>query len=179
MPRYSAEEKARWVELYKQGLGYESIAKQVGCSHNTVAAAIKAADVDSHPIGGKRKKPGDPLKWFKRISTNGYICWDVWVPKNANHSFAGKRNISLLEHRMVMEVLLGRPLTSDESVHHKNGDRADNRPENLELRARYHGDGATHCPNCGYSLGPIIRDQHEIDLTPVMERVQNEVWGLT
>lgn len=38
-----------------------------------------------------------------------------------------------LEHRVVMERVLGRPLAPRETVHHKYGTRFDNDPSNLEL----------------------------------------------
>ena len=37
------------------------------------------------------------------------------------------------EHHIIMEKILDRTLFADEEVHHLNGQRDDNRPENLEL----------------------------------------------
>lgn len=56
------------------------------------------------------------------IDTSGYIRERV----------EGKKQ-GILQHRIVMESMLGRSLLPGENVHHKNGIRTDNRPENLEL----------------------------------------------
>lgn len=76
------------------------------------------------PTGGG-VQDGRSKEW--RVNKIGYVYkFDPQSP------YAGKNRL-VYQHRQVMAEAIGRPLDGTENVHHKNGDRADNRIENLEL----------------------------------------------
>lgn len=58
---------------------------------------------------------------------DGYV--ESWEPDHPN----ARKNGTIFQHVQVMAAKVGRPLHRDENVHHLNGIRDDNRPENLEL----------------------------------------------
>ena len=101
-----------------------------------------------------RKKDGQ-----KHTNSGGYV--EVYMYDHP--SVKNKRTKRVMEHRLVMEDVLGRYLEPYETVHHKHGIRDDNRPEELELWLQN-----------GHPTGKRLRDVYEKD----MERLALENYNL-
>lgn len=86
-------------------------------------------------------------KGGRYVTKEGYVR--IYRP---DHPAAHGRGGYVAEHRIVMEGKLGRLLERHETVHHINGDKGDNREENLQLRNGRHGKHqAFRCLDCGSS----------------------------
>jgi hypothetical protein len=85
------------------------------------------------------------------------------------------------EHRIVMMALLGRPLVPGESVHHRNGQRGDNRPSNLELWVGpiRRGARATDlvCLHCGTPWLARTPRRPVLALAEVAARIRSGQWS--
>lgn len=99
-----------------------------GCSNSRLARGL---------CGGhyKQQEKGQPLQPLKPRANPGE--WGDWKINTSGYVYRYRKVNGVREeqkqHRHVMSEHLGRPLEPHENVHHLNGDKADNRIENLEL----------------------------------------------
>jgi hypothetical protein len=98
-------------------------------------------------------------------STTGYKYF--YRPRHPNAC----KNGTVAEHIMIMSEILNRPLKKGESVHHKNGVKLDNSPENLELMTGAHPRGQSVEDMVNFCREYLL--QYENDLNKILN-IQKE-----
>lgn len=111
---------AVWLhERMVAGATYTEIAAEVGCTRQAIHNAVIRHGIDRPP-----RSPGRPTTNLPYLDKRGYLI-RYWSENGVQYHAQ--------EHRLIMAEIIGRPLLAHENVHHMNGVRDDNRPENLEL----------------------------------------------
>lgn len=119
-----------WLQerYWGEGLSTRQVACLAGVHRATIGNWMKKHGIPRRSMGGARCGVGHGnWRGGRTMEGEGYI--QIWIP---DHPYANSRGY-VMEHRLVMEEVLGRYLEPQERVHHINEIRHDNRKENLAL----------------------------------------------
>ena len=141
----------KWLRKQVENKPLRQIAEEIGCSYGGVSYATRKFKINvpqrskqrvsltrsrSCKQAYKRNNPNGRFgklasnwKGGRRLAGTGGRYIHIYKPEHSKSDSNGY----VMEHRLIMEKKIGRYLTSEEIVHHKDGDGHNNKIYNLEL----------------------------------------------
>jgi len=119
-------DRESFAQLVAAGQTQTQLAASLGVSRNTIQRRMREWGLRTGRNGSLPGPRHHDWKGGRRLGKHGYI--EIWCPLHPQAKIATK---SVPEHRLVMEVVLGRPLGTTEVAHHWDGHPRHNWPANL------------------------------------------------